>query len=295
MKSAPFTYHAPTTVSEAVSLKGDMGGDARVLAGGQSLMPLMHFRLASPANLVDINRIDELDYISRKNGALAIGARARQAAALDSLEAAEAAPLLVEAISHVGHAQIRHRGTVAGSAAHADPSAEVPAALIALGAEMQCSGAGGERTVGAGDFYTGPFQTALADDEILTEIRVPAWPDGTGAAWLELTRIYHGFPVVGVGALIHLDGGTINRASIAMCGMAATPIGSQSAADVLVGNTPSADLIEDAASAAVADLSPPADVHGSTTYRLRAGRAYVKRTLEAAIANAGGPTLGGTK
>jgi carbon-monoxide dehydrogenase medium subunit len=265
-----------------------MGGDARVLAGGQSLMPLMHFRLASPANLIDINRVDELDYISRTNGTLAIGARTRQAQLLASEEAAEVAPLLVDAIGHVGHAQIRHRGTVAGSAAHADPSAEIPAVLLALGAEMQCSGSSGDRTVAAADFYTGPFQTALADDEILTEIRVPAWPGGTGAAWLELTRIYHGFPVVGVGALIHLEDGTIDQAAVAMCGMAATPIGSRAAADVLVGQSPSAELIEDAASAAVADLNPPADVHGSTSYRLRAGRAYVRRTLEAAITNAGG-------
>ena len=288
MKPAPFSYHAPTSTVEALEHKASFGGEARVLAGGQSLMPLMRFRVASPATLIDINRIDELDYISRKNGTLAVGARTRQASFLMSQEAADAAPLLVEAVRHIGHAQIRHRGTVAGSAAHADPSAEIPAALIALGAEMQCAGANQTRSVGAADFFTGPFQTALADDEILTEIRIPAWPDGTGVAWMELTRIYNGFPVVGVGALIHMDGDTIDRASVAMCGMAATSIGCPAANDVLVGNSPSRELIEDAAGAAVADLNPPADVHGSTSYRLRVGRAYVKRTLQAAVTNAGG-------
>ncbi len=288
MKSAPFSYHAPATTAAALGLKSDQGGDARVLAGGQSLMPLMHFRLATPAALIDINGIDELDFIERKNGTLSIGARTRQAALLQSDVAAETVPLLVEAVSHAGHAQIRNRGTVAGSAAHADPSAEIPAALMALGAEMVCSSGSGSRTVAAGEFFTGPFDTALADEEILTELRVPAWPSGTGSAWMELTRLYNGFPVVGAGALIHLDNGTIDRAAIGLCGLAATPLISDAAAQTLMGNAPSVELVEDAASAAVADLEPPGDVHGSTAYRKRAGRAYVKRVLTAAINHAGG-------
>jgi len=251
-------------------------------------MPLMHFRLASPASLIDINGVDELDYIERKNGMLSIGARTRQAQILTSEAAANAAPLLVEAISYIGHAQIRNRGTVAGSAAHADPAAEVPAALIALGADLECVSRAGTRAVAAADFFTGPFQTVLSDDELLTEIRVPAWPDGTGSAWMELTRIYHGFPVVGAGAVVHMSDGTIDRAGLGLCGMAATPIGADAAIDVLVGSAPSAELVEDATSAALADLEPPADVHGSTAYRTRAGRAYVRRTLTAAITNAGG-------
>lgn len=288
MKSAPFTYHLPTSTAEALDLKAEHGGDARVLAGGQSLMPLMHFRLATPTGLIDINRVDDLDHIERSNGTLAIGACTRQAAVLASAVAAAAAPLLTEAIGHVGHAQIRHRGTVGGSAAHADPSAEIPAVLIALGAEMRCASSGGSRTVAAADFYDGPFQTVLADDEILTEVLVPVWPEGTGSAWLELTRIYHGFPVVGVGALVHLQDGKVDQAAIGMCGMAATPVAAPAAAQILIGNVPTAELVEEAASAAVADLEPPADVHGSTAYRRRAGRAYVQRTLTAAITNAGG-------
>lgn len=288
MKSAPFSYHAPASIAEALVLKAAHSGNSAILAGGQSLMPLMRFRIANPANLIDINRIDELSYIRRVNGTLTIGALTRHADVLASTAAQVAAPLLVEAVGHVGHAQIRHRGTIAGSAAHADPSAEIPAALMALGAQMQCSSRSGTRSVPAEDFFMGPFSTAIADNEILTEVRIPEWPEGTGSAWLELTRIYHGFPVVGVGALIHISDGTIDRASVGMCGMAGTPIVSEAATAALVGNAPSTELIEDTTSTAIDGLQPPADVHGSTAYRLRAGRAYIKRTLTAAIRNAGG-------
>lgn len=288
MKSAPFEYHAAATLAEALSLKHDLGGDARVLAGGQSLMPLMHFRLATPAALVDINPVAELDYVRRANGHVVIGARTRQATMLQSEVAASAAPLLVEAVGWVGHAQIRHRGTVAGSIAHADPSAEIPAAVLALGGEIVCRSVAGERVVPVSEFFEGPFTTAVADDEILTEVRVAVWPEGTGAAWMELSRIYHGFPVVGVGALVHLSDGVVDRASVALCGMAATPVLASAVADVLAGNEPTPDVIAEAAEAAVSDLEPPGDVHGSTMYRKKVGRVYVRRALAAAVENAGG-------
>jgi len=286
MKSAPFDYHRPSTVDEALALKDELGGDARILAGGQSLMPLMHFRLATPAHLIDVNQLDDLDYVRRSNGYLAIGARTRLQFVLTSAEAASAAPLLVEAIGWVGHVQIRHRGTVVGSVAHADPSAEIPTVVLALGGSMVARSTTGEREIMADDFFKGPFSTALADDEILTEVRVPVWPDGTGSAWLEFSRIYHGFPVVGVGAVVRLHDGVVDRAAIGMCGMAYNAI--TAPVDALLGREPTPEVIAEAAEAAVAGLDPPGDIHGSGPYRVRVGRACTLRALTAAVAAAGG-------
>jgi aerobic carbon-monoxide dehydrogenase medium subunit len=284
MKSAPFRYHRPGSLVEALELKRELGADARVLAGGQSLMPLMHFRLAAPEHLIDINPLAELAYVRRQDGHLAIGARTRHAELLDSADAATAAPLLTRAVGEVGHAQIRHRGTVVGSIAHADPSAEIPAAVLALGGEVTAASSTGTRTITAAELFTGPFTVSIADDEILTEVRVPTWPDGTGAAFLELTRIYHGFPVVGVAALVHLADGVVDRVAVGLCGMAANAV----LADVgpLVGSAPTADAIEAAARGAVAGLEPPADVHGSTGYRKRVGIALIRRALTEAAGQA---------
>lgn len=281
MKSAPFTYHRPSTLDEALALKRELGGDARILAGGQSLMPLMHFRLASPGHLIDINRIDELGRLGRSNGHLAIGAVVRQQQVLTSPEAAAAAPLLVDAVGWVGHDQIRHRGTVAGSIAHADPSAEIPAVALALGASMVARSATGERVIPAVDFFTGPFSTALADDEILTEVRIPAIHDGAGTAWMEFSRIYHGFPVVGVGAVVRMSDDVVESASVAMCGMAGSAV--LATVGSLIGQEPTAAAIAAAADESVTGLDPPGDIHGSGPYRIRVGRAYVGRALAAAV------------
>ncbi len=286
MKSAPFEYHRPSSLDEAISLKGELGAEARILAGGQSLMPLMHYRLAMPDHLIDVNRIDELDRIGVANGNLTVGATARQQTVLGSEIAAVSAPLLVSALEWVGHAQIRHRGTIAGSVAHADPSAEVPAVLRLMGGSVLARSTRGEREIPAIDLFTGPFSTALSDDEIIVEVRFPVWPDGTGFAWTEFSRIYHGFPVVGVGAAIHLTDGEVDRASIGMCGMAGTPIVAPS--DALLGRQPTPEVLAEAAEAAVAGLNPPADVHGSGAYRVRVGRAYTRRALAAAVNGAGG-------
>jgi len=285
MKSPPFSYHRPATVAEVLDLKRDLGGEARVLAGGQSLIPLMHLRLAAPDHLIDINALDELAYLRREDGHLAIGARTRHADVLSS-PAAAAVRLLVDAVSQVGHAQIRHRGTVAGSMAHADPSAEIPAAVLALGGSVTARSASAARSVAAADFFTGPFQTCLADDEILTEVRVPVWPEGTGTAFVELARVYHGFPVVGVAALVHLSGGVVDRAAVGLCGMAASAV--TVPVDGLIGQAPSGQTIAAVAQAAAEGLEPPGDIHGSTAYRRRVGKAYIRRALTAAAADAGG-------
>jgi carbon-monoxide dehydrogenase medium subunit len=285
MKSAPFTYHRPSSLEEALALKAQYGGEARVLAGGQSLMPLMHFRLAAPSHLIDVNRLAELGGISRANGHISIGAAVRQAAVLASTEVTDAAPLLAAATGWIGHAQIRHRGTVAGSIAHADPSAELPAALLASDGSVVAGSVRGERVIAATDLFTGPFSTSLEDDEVITEVRIPvAGP--AGAAWNELSRIYHGFPVVGMGAVVEVSDGKITRARVAACGMAGTAVLVSS--DELIGREPTAHVAEEYAAGALTGMEPPADVHGSTKYRLRVGRAYLRRVLAEAFATVGG-------
>jgi CO/xanthine dehydrogenase FAD-binding subunit len=285
MKSAPFSYHRPGSVPEALALKQELGADARILAGGQSLMPMMHFRLARPQHLIDINGLDELAYVRRQNGHLSVGARTRQADLLAASDAA-ASPLLTRAVGWVGHAQVRHRGTVVGSIAHADPSAEIPAAVLALGGEVTAASVRGIRTVAAVDLFTGPFMISIQDDEILTEVKVPVSSEGMGVAFVELSRIFHGFPVVGVAALVHLEAGVVDRVSVGLCGMAANAI----TADVagLAGSVPTTDAVEAVARAAVAGLEPPPDVHGSTSYRKRVGVALIRRALTEAVADAGG-------
>src|SRR5919108_142370 len=180
MKPAPFTYHRPATADEAVGMLDQAGEDTHVLAGGQSLIPMMNFRVAQPAHLVDINFIDELDYIRADDGWLAVGARVRQAAVERSEPAAGAVPLVTEALSYVAHPPVRHRATVAGSIAHADPAAELPAVLLALDGEVVVRSREGERRIRADDLYQGPLVTAIAPGELLTEVRFPSVPAGSG-------------------------------------------------------------------------------------------------------------------
>lgn len=288
MKPPPFTYHAVASTSEAVAALAQYKDEARVLAGGQSLVPLMNFRLARPAHLVDINRIADLNYIRRLNGALTIGAGVRQSALEHSVEAARHAPLLVEAVRFVAHPPIRHRGTVVGSLAHADPAAQLPAAVLALGGEIVLVSSRGERTVPVADFFQGPFATAALADELLKEYRAPTWPTGTGYAFVELSRTYGGFPVAGAAALLHLDGGRVDRAAIGLCAVAGTPVRAQPAEERLQGEKPSAKLLESAAEKAAATLEPPSDVHGSAAYRRKVARVLIRRALELALSRAQG-------
>ena len=288
MKPPPFTYHGAASTSEAVALLAEYRDEARVLAGGQSLVPLMNFRLARPAHLVDINRIAELNYIRLVDGALAIAAGVRQSQLEHSAEAARHATLLVEAVKLVAHPPIRHRGTVGGSLAHADPAAELPAAALALGGEVVLVSSRGERKVPVADFFQGPFTTAMVADELLTEYRAPAWPAGTGHAFLELSRTHGNFAVVGTAALLHIDGGRVDRVAIALCGVAGTPVRAQAAEERLQGEVPSAALLESAAEAGAAVLEPTSDVHGSADYRRRIAKVFVRRALELALARGKG-------
>ncbi|MQA17567.1 MAG: xanthine dehydrogenase family protein subunit M, partial [Pseudonocardiaceae bacterium] len=234
--------------------------EARVLAGGQSLVPMMNFRVAQPAHLVDINPVAELDFLHVEGGRLTVGARARQSALERSPDVKARAPLLAEAVRHVGFSTVRHRGTVGGSIAHADPAGELPAAVLALDAELVVTGLGGTRSLPAAEFFRGPFETCIEPGELLTEIRLEPWPPGTGHAFLEFARAYHGFAVVGVAALVHLDGGRVTRAAVSLCGMAGTPVRAGAVEARLVGAAPTPETLRAAAALADDGLHPPSDV-----------------------------------
>ena len=288
MKPAPFSYHAATSVKEALDLLTELGPDARVLAGGQSLVPMMNFRVAQPADLVDINPVVELDYIHADDGRLAIGARTRQATLERSSEVAARVPLLTEAARHMSFPTVRHRGTVGGSLAHADPAAELPAAVLALDGELVVTGPDGPRSIPAAEFFRGPFETAVGPQELLTEVRVQAWPGGTGHAFLEFARAYHAFAVVGAAALVHLDGGQVARAAVSLCGVAGTPVRATAAEEALVGRVPNPEVLEEAANAAALGLDPTSDVQGSGSYRRKLARVFVRRVLRLALERAEG-------
>jgi carbon-monoxide dehydrogenase medium subunit len=288
MKPAPFEYWAPTSIDEALKLLSgfDDPGDAKVLAGGQSLMALLNLRLAQPAYIVDLNGIAELSSISRDNGTLTIGAMTRQRTAERSADVAAACPLMVQALQQVGHPQIRNRGTVGGSLAHADPAAELPTLAVCLGADLVMRGPSGERTVNARDFFTGFLSTVLAEDEILTAVRIPAAGPGTGSAFEEVARRHGDFAMVGVAAHVQLNGDTIAAASIALSGVDGQPVHAADAGAALAGQTPSDDVFAAAGAAASAGLDPTSDLHASGAYRKHVAGVLVRRALKVATARA---------
>ena len=287
MKPPPFAYAAPATLEEAVGLLAEHAEvEPRVLAGGQSLIPLMNFRLAKPGYLVDLRNVVGLSGIRRDGDVLAIGAMTRMAEVERSPEVAVAAPLLTEAVGLVAHAPVRNSGTVGGSLAHADPAAELPAVALALDAELVAAGPGGTRVIPAAEFFTGPYSTALAPDEILTEIRLPVWPGGH--AFTEFSRVHANFAVVAVAALVELDGDgdQIRRAALALAGVAPTPVRAAAAERALAGAAADAGTIRAAADAAAADLSPAGDLHASPQTRRGLARTYLRRGIELAVARA---------
>jgi carbon-monoxide dehydrogenase medium subunit len=270
VKPAPFIYHRATSTSEALDMLASSANDASVLAGGQSLVPLMNFRVAQPAHLVDINNVDELDYIRVDDGWLAIGARTRQSAVERSEDVARAAPLMSEAMRHVAHPPVRHRGTVVGSVVHADPAAELPAVVLALDGELVLQGPDGERRVPARAFFTGPLMTAKRPGELVTEVRVPAANGGgDGHAIVEFSRRHADFAVAGA---------AVAGDAVALFGVADTPVRATAAEALLEDGASPAE----AAGAAVEGLTPSEDVHGDGAYRRRVARACVERALQRA-------------
>src|SRR5918911_358697 len=248
MKPPRFTYHDPGSLAEALGALAELGADAKVLAGGQSLIPLLNMRMAHPKHLIDLNRITELAYITERDGGIAIGAMTRHRAAERSALVRERCPLLAQAVGQIGHLQIRSRGTVGGSIAHADPAAELPAVLAALDGHVTLVGPAGQRVVKPEDLFVTYLTTSAAPDELLTEVWFPTRPARTGQAWLELARRHGDYALVGLGASLTLDAdGAIAQARLALTGVGPTPVRARTAEDRLRGERPQPGLFAEAA------------------------------------------------
>lgn len=287
MKPPPFDYYAPVTVEEALELLVRYGGEAKVLAGGQSLMPLLNFRLTRPAALVDLNRIPDLAYIREHDGWLYLGAMTRQRTIELSPLVRQRVPLLAEATRWVGHLPIRTRGTIGGSLAHADPAAEYPAVLTALEGEVVVRGPRGQRLLGAGALFQSYLTTSLAPDEILTEVRLPATPPGTGVAFEEFARRHGDFAIVGVAALVTVDGEECRQARLAAAGAGPTPVRLRAAEEILERRGLGDEAIAAAAARASELVQPDSDLHASADYRRHLTRVLATRALTRARARAG--------
>ena len=286
MKLPPVDYEAPKTVSEAVELLAEHQDEASVLAGGQSLIPLLALRLAHPAVLIDINGIAELSGVSAVNGSVAIGAMTREYIAEESGTVADAVPLLAAALPLIGHEAIRNRGTIGGSLAHADPAAELPAVARALDAEFVVRGPAGERVVPAAEWFEGYLTTSRRPDELLVQVRFPAAGRGTGISFQEVARRHGDFAIVGLATSLTLSGGVINDARLAFAGLSDVPVRAAAAEDLLAGERPSAELFDEAARRATDGLDPPGDLHGSSDYRKKVAAALVGRGLREAAGSA---------
>ena len=289
MKPPPFDYEAPESVEEALALLAERGADGKVLAGGQSLVPLLNFRLARPEVLIDVNRLEELSYLRREEGSLRIGALSRHSSLEHSRLAAERWPLLVEAMGWVAHPQIRNRGTVGGSCAHADPAAELPVALTALDARFKVRSTRGERVLDAAEMFVGQLEPGIEADELLVEIEVPAIPEGTGCAFVEFARRHGDFALGGVAATVDLGSeGLCRSAAIALLGAGPTPLRPGDAEAALVGQPVDPTTAAEAARLAVKDAAPSGDMHGSASYRRDLIETLTRRALIAAGERAGG-------
>ena len=286
MKLPPVDYEAPAAVSEALELLAEHLDEASVLAGGQSLIPLLAMRLARPAVLIDINGIAELSGVSRTDGWVTIGAMTREYVAEESEVVRSTVPLLADALPLIGHEAIRSRGTVGGSLAHADPAGELSAVARALDAEFVLRGQSGERVVPASEWFEGYLMTSRRPDEMLVEVRFPAAEPGTGTSFQEVTRRHGDFAVVGVATSLTLSDGAIRDARLGMAGVSDVPVRAPEAEVFLVGERPSAELFAEAARRATAGIDPPSDLHGSSDYRKKVAAALVRRGLAEAADNA---------
>ncbi|MCC6222978.1 MAG: xanthine dehydrogenase family protein subunit M [Thermoleophilia bacterium] len=287
MKPAPFDHVAPGSIDEAVSALASGGDDAKILAGGQSLVPLLSLRFAQPSLLVDLNRVSELAYVRpADDGGLAIGAMTRTHQLEVDPIVAERIPLAAEAAPLISHRQIRNRGTIGGSIAHADPSAELPAVALALGATLVSRSPRGERQTAAADFFRGYFTTALEADEILTEVRFPPARPGTGSAVLEVSRRAGDFALVGAAATVTLDDGACASASVVVFGVADRPVAVPAAAEVLRGGPVTAESARAAGAAVCAAVEPGSDIHATGAYRKQVAGVLARRALGIAAGRA---------
>jgi carbon-monoxide dehydrogenase medium subunit len=288
VKPAPFEYFAPDSVEEVVSLLAEHGDEAKVLAGGQSLIPLLALRLASPTVLIDLNRVAGLDYMDGGGDVLKIGALTRHRAVEKLPGLAARCPMLADAVGLVGHVAIRNRGTVVGSMAHADPAAEWPALALALDGEFDVVGPDGARTIPADSFFVTYLTSALEPEELVTEVRLSLPDGGAGSSFVELARRHGDFAVAGAGAMLRLSGGgTIEDARIVLIGVAATAIRVREAEQSLVGRDATPDAFEEAAEMVRGLIDPTGDIHGSSEYRQEIATVLTRRALLSAAARGG--------
>lgn len=293
MKPAPFEYLAPDSLDAALEALAGSGGDAKLLAGGQSLIPVMNFRLAQPTFLVDLNRVRELDYVREADGGLRIGAMTRQRTLERDPLIARLSPLLAETVPFIAHPQIRNRGTVGGSIAHADPAAELPAVAMALDARFRLQKSGGERWVEARDFFNGLFSTVLEPDEMLVEVALPASPPRTGWAFLEVARRHGDYAQVGVAARVTLDdAGKCREARLVYLSVGDGPVEAHGAGGLLAGTDLGDEAIAAASDKASRDeMDPTGDIHASADFKRHLARVVTGRALRRAFARAKGEAV----
>ena len=276
-----FDYVAPTSVEEALSALAQHGDDAKILAGGQSLLPVLRMRLNAPEMVIDLGRIDSLRGIRDDGDAIVIGAMTSHSDVRTDPLVAEHAALLAKAEAELADAQIRHRGTFGGALAHADPAGDLGAPALALGAQFVIAGPGGTRTVEAADFFVDLFETAIGDDEILTEVRIPKHT-GWGAHYEKFVRIKHQWAIVAVAATVRLDGGSIAEARVGLTNMGSTPIRATAVESAVAGAEATADGVRAAAEHATDGTNPPSDLNGDAGYRSHLARVLTRRALVAA-------------
>ena len=288
MKPPPFDYHAPTSAKEAVDLLGEFGEDAKILAGGQSLIPMLALRLTAFDHLIDIGRIDELKGVERRDGALWLGAGTTEATVGSDRAVADATPLLARATPLIGHFQIRNRGTIGGSVAHADPAAEYPAVALTLDATMEVLSPRGVRTIGAVDFFDGLWTTSLDPDELLVGLTFPIWTGRCGFAIEEMARRHGDFAVAGAAVAMEVDASDrVARCAIGLIGLGATPLRAHDAEEEVLGSNARDVDIGDVAHRSMSTLpSVQSDLHGSENYRRRLGATMLERAWKKALEEA---------
>ncbi len=288
MIPAPFEYYAPKTLDEALRLLERHGDEAKLLAGGHSLLPLMKLRLAAPRFVVDIGRVKNLNSIREEGGQIVLGALATHADVAASDLVRSKCPLLAEVAEHIGDAQVRNRGTIGGSLAHADPAADYPAAILALGAEMTAANSSGTRKIAAADFFVDLLSTSLRPGEILTEVRIPSQSSGTGAAYAKLAQPASGFALCGVAAVARVAKGHVEHIAVGVTGVAAKAYRAAGVEKALAGKTDGESEIAAAAKHAADGVEVLGDLHASADYRRAMAAVYARRAIAKAVARATG-------
>jgi aerobic carbon-monoxide dehydrogenase medium subunit len=286
MKPAPFDYVAPSSIDQACTILSEAGGGATLLAGGQTLIPLLNLRMSQPFIIVDLNKIAELKGIAPSHGGTRIGPMTRQCEVIESKTLARELPVLVQAAQHIGHHQTRNRGTIGGSIALGEPAAELPATAVAMGASIEVRSTRGTRHISAGEFYLGPYMNALQADELVTAISFPEWPTGHITLFREVARRPGDFALLGMVGAVCIEAGKFARVGIAWFGMGPTPIRASAAEQMLLGQSCERLDTEAVADCAIADTTPFDDLHASAEYRRTVGRRIFSRTLHEALQGA---------